>query len=97
MKDRELHKFYLCVLIGRPKLQSGILKDYLIKDEKKNTVRIYKKQVPSSKEIRTKYRVIDTIDGLSLTEVELLTGRTHQIRAHFAFTAPAARRRKIRQ
>lgn len=42
MKDRELHKFYLCVLIGRPKLQSGILKDYLIKDEKKNTVRIYK-------------------------------------------------------
>ena len=37
MKDRELHKFYLCVLIGRPKLQSGILKDYLIKDEKKNT------------------------------------------------------------
>lgn len=85
MKDRELHKFYLCVLIGRPKLQSGILKDYLIKDEKKNTVRIYKKQVPSSKEIRTKYRVIDTIDGLSLAEAELLTGRTHQIRAHFAF------------
>lgn len=85
MKDRELHKFYLCIVHGAPEKLSATLHDYLIKDERKNTVQIYKKPHPGAKEINTKYRVLDTINNLSLTEVELLTGRTHQIRAHFAF------------
>lgn len=85
MKDRELHKFYLCILTGTPKQADATLHDYLIKDERKNTVRILKQPCPGAKEINTKYHVIDTINNLSLTEVELLTGRTHQIRAHFAF------------
>lgn len=85
MKDRELHKFYLCILIGTPKQANATLHDYLIKNESKNTVQVFKRSHPGAKEILTKYRVLDTIDNLSLTEVELLTGRTHQIRAHFAF------------
>lgn len=85
MKDRELHKFYLCIVHGVPKPQQAILQDYLVKDEKKNTVRIYKKPVSSAKEVYTKYRVVDTVGELSLVDVELLTGRTHQIRAHFAY------------
>lgn len=85
MKDRELHKFYLCILIGVPAKKQATLHDYLIKDEQKNTVRIFKKPHNGSKEISTKYRVLDTVNNLSLAEVELLTGRTHQIRAHFAF------------
>lgn len=84
MKDRELHKFYLCVVIGTPKSKEGILEDYLIKDEAKNKVRVYHHPVGDAKRIRTKYRVLQSAKGLSLVEVELLTGRTHQIRAHFA-------------
>lgn len=86
MKDRNLKKMYLCVVIGIPKEKDGLLEGYLVKDESKNTVKILKKEVDGAKEIRTKYHVIDTDEekNLSLIEIELLTGRTHQIRAHFA-------------
>lgn len=84
LKDRELEKYYLCVVHGSLKKKSGILTGWLIKDEKKNKVKVFDKQMPDSKEIRTKYSVISERDGLSLVEVELLTGRTHQIRAHFS-------------
>lgn len=84
MKDRELHKFYLCIVHGTPKAKSGLLEGYLLKNEDKNIVKISKTQFGNSKEIRTKYSVLDSKNSLSLIEVELLTGRTHQIRAHFA-------------
>lgn len=84
MKDREIHKYYLCVLHGTPKKKEGILEGYLEKNESRNKVFVSKNQKDASKLIRTKYRVLKSKNGLSLTEVELLTGRTHQIRAHFA-------------
>lgn len=84
MKDRELSKIYLCVVHGKPKKDEDLMVDYLFKDEKKNKVFVSKNQVIGSKVIKTKYKVLGSRDGLSLVEIDLLTGRTHQIRAHMA-------------
>lgn len=84
MKDRELHKYYICIVHGVLEQKSDTLSGYLVKDESKNKVSVSNKKTENSKEIRTKYNVLDTDGNLSLVEVELLTGRTHQIRAHFA-------------
>ena len=84
LKDRELEKYYLCVIHGSMKQKSGVLEGWLTKDEKKNKVTVSERRTDGAKQIRTKYSVLAENGGLSLVEVELLTGRTHQIRAHFA-------------
>lgn len=84
LKDRELEKYYLCVIHGSMKQKSGVLEGWLTKDVKKNKVTVSERRTEGAKQIRTKYSVLAENGGLSLVEVELLTGRTHQIRAHFA-------------
>ncbi len=84
LKNREIKKLYLCVVIGKLKNAKGIIEGFLQKNEKQNKVYISQEANKSTKSIATKYNVIDYKNGLSLVEVELLTGRTHQIRASFA-------------
>jgi len=85
MKNRELRKYYLCVVHGTMPKETGLLEGWLCKDAGNNKVSVYSTPQKDSKEIKTKYRVLAAGKDLSLLEVELLTGRTHQIRAHFAY------------
>ncbi len=84
IKDRELDKRYLAIVEGTPKPKEGSLKGYLFKDEKKNRVFVTDHPQPGAKSCQTNYKVLAAQNGLSLVECELITGRTHQIRAQFA-------------
>ena len=85
IKAREIDKFYLAAVHGIPEKKSDTLKGFLLKDENTNTVKVYAKNPPkNAKSIITKYTVIAKNNDSALLEVELLTGRTHQIRAHMA-------------
>ncbi len=84
LKNREIHKYYLCVVHGIINKKSGVLEAWMIKDEGKNKAEVFDKEIPGGKLMKTKYSVLAEKNDLSLVEVELLTGRTHQIRAQFA-------------
>ena len=85
MKKREIKKYYLCVVDGIFKKKENILTAYLEKNESKNRVFISSTPKKNFKTIKTKYKVLLEKDGKSTLVIELLTGRTHQIRAHMAY------------
>ena len=82
-KDRSLHKYYLCVVSGSVREKKRI-EGFLKKDEKTNQVTISQKELPDSAPICTEYEPLMETGTYTLLKVTLITGRTHQIRAHLA-------------
>ena len=84
IKDREISKFYLAIIHGKISPAQGKLEGFILKDEAKKQVKVFDHPVPGGKSAATIYKTLQVRNGLSLVECELLTGRTHQIRAQFA-------------
>ncbi len=77
-------KIYHCITVGRPPQDSGIVEAYHKKEESRNLVKLSDTPLDGYKPIKTGYRVLASKGSLSLVEITLYTGRTHQIRAHMA-------------
>lgn len=84
IKNREIDKYYLAAVHGVPEPPEGELTGFLFKDAVKNRVYVRARPEPGALSARTRYKTLRVKNGLALLECELLTGRTHQIRAQLA-------------
>jgi 23S rRNA pseudouridine955/2504/2580 synthase len=84
MRDREIRKFYICVVEGHLAKKKDEISNYIKKNKKNNKVRVFNNNVEDSKYAVTKYQVLSENNGNSLIKVEILSGRSHQIRSQFA-------------
>lgn len=84
IKNRSIKKIYWAITESQPSPEEGSLTHHLVRDGKTNKSRLYPKPVKESKEARLNYRLLASSTNYHLVEVELLTGRHHQIRAQLS-------------
>lgn len=85
VNDGTMKKFYMAVTCGRMPVSEGKLEDYLVKNGRENTSSVAPKSTPGAKKAELNYRVIETgSNGTNLVEIELITGRHHQIRVQMS-------------
>lgn len=85
IRERQLRKYYLCLVKGCPRPKKGVLTHYHMKDERQNRALVFDAPRPGARTMVTGYRVVASNGRYSLVEIDLKTGRTHQIRAHMAY------------
>lgn len=83
-RNGEVHKTYWAIVQQRPDHEEGTLENWLVRNEKQNKSYAYQREVPNSKKAILKYRMIGQSERYYLLEVNLLTGRHHQIRCQLA-------------
>ena len=84
IRDREIHKSYLCVTCGHVRPKDGRIQNYILRHEAEHRVTVHDRPVPGARTAITQYHVLKETPELSLVECDLITGRTHQLRAQFA-------------
>lgn len=82
IREGNIKKYYMAFTVGKPK--EGRHVAYLQKDRRANKVRVFDHEVKNSKQIVTDVRIVDTVGQFSQVEIDLITGKSHQIRAHLA-------------
>ena len=83
-EQNQIKKRYYAVIKGIPEEKSGVLKDLLFRDKQKNKTFVVKRERKGVREASLEYSVIGENNGLSLVDILLHTGRTHQIRVQFS-------------
>jgi len=84
LRDKVIQKTYWAIVKNQPKVKTSTLTNFLKKDSKKNKSFVYKKEIEGSKKATLHFKVIQKLDNYSLLEVDLETGRHHQIRTQLS-------------
>lgn len=82
IREKDIEKYYEALVKGR--IKDGIYKGYILKNEDANISKVYDHKVPNSKEISMEVKVLQSVGSYTFIEINLLTGRSHQLRAHLA-------------